>query len=43
MNYELTKALVRGVRHKFLIFNHANQAFESGKSTNLLRILTHWV
>jgi hypothetical protein len=26
-----------------LIFNHANQAFESGKTTNWTRILRHWV
>lgn len=40
---DLIESDVRGVRHKFLIFNLANQAFESGKSTNLLRILTQWV
>ena len=32
-----------GVRHKLLIFNHANHAFESSKRKNLSRILTHWV
>ena len=34
---------VKGVRHKFLIFNHANHAFESIKRKNWPRILTHWV
>ena len=30
-------------RHKFLISNHANHAFESSKRKNWPRILTHWV
>ena len=34
---------VRGVRHKFLTFNHAKNAFKSIKNKNLHRILTRWV
>jgi len=41
--YLIDESGVRGVRHKFLIFNHANHAFESIKPKNWPRILTHWV
>lgn len=36
-------ASVRGVRHKFLMFNHANHAFESIKPKHWPGILTLWV
>ena len=36
-------AALRGVRHKFLTFNHAKNAFKSIKNKILHRILTRWV
>jgi len=38
---QLEARFVRGVRHKFLTFNHATHAFKSIKNKNLHRILTH--